>query len=282
MKQPEKPVQRKTIKDIYKMHVQSEKISVVTAYDATMARLVDMSGVDMVLVGDSLGMVVQGGENTLGVDMEHMIYHTSCVASAVQQAHVMADMPFMSYQSNHELAVENAGNLIRAGAQSVKIEGGEEMADLVWYLNKIGIPVMGHIGLKPQSINTMGGYKLQGKTRADADEIFNDAQALEEAGAYALLLEGIPVEVATDISNSVQIPTIGIGSGPNCSGQVLVIYDLLGANSEFKPKFVRHYMDLEKSVTKAMKSYISDVKDGSFPSEAESTHRTLVEVKSQS
>ena len=279
MKQPESSVQRKTIKDIYKMHVQSEKISMVTAYDATMARLVDRSGVDIILVGDSLGMVVQGGNSTLNVDIDHMVYHTRCVSSAVEKALVMADMPFMSYQSSHEQAIENAGKLIRAGAQSVKIEGGEEMADLVWYLNKIGIPVMGHVGLKPQSIHTMGGYKVQGKTKVDADEIFNDAQALEEAGAFGLLLEGIPMEVAAEISNTVQIPTIGIGSGPDCSGQVLVVYDLLGANSEFKPKFVRQYMNLEKSVVKAIKSYVDDVRSGSFPSEAESTHRTLVEVK---
>lgn len=274
-----KAIQRKTIKDLHKMYIQGEKISAVTAYDATMARLVDMAGVDLILVGDSLGMVIQGGDSTLGVDIDQMIYHTSCVAAGVTQAHVMADMPFMSYQSSHEMAIENAGNLIKAGAQSVKLEGGEEIADLVWYLNKVGIPVMGHVGLKPQSINTMGGYKLQGKSKQDADEIFNDAQALEEAGAFALLLEGIPLEVATDISQAVQIPTIGIGSGVNCAGQVLVVYDLLGANSNFKPKFVRQYMNLEKSVKKAVKEYVDDVKSSNFPSEMESTHRTLVEVK---
>ena len=268
-----------TIKKLTALYHNDQKISAVTAYDYTMAKLVDAAGVDIILVGDSLGMVVQGEKNTLPVDIEHMIYHTKCVAKGVTNAHIMADMNFMSYQSSHEDAVLNAGKLLKAGAESVKLEGGEEIADLVWYLNKVGIPVMGHIGLKPQSIHTMGGYKVQGKSKLEADGIFNDAQALEEAGAFALLLEGIPTEVAQEITNSVNIPTIGIGSGPFCNGQVLVINDILGANPDFKPKFVRQYANMSKFVQTAVKAYVSDVRKGSFPSEEESVHRNLVEVK---
>ncbi|OVE80650.1 3-methyl-2-oxobutanoate hydroxymethyltransferase [bacterium K02(2017)] len=268
-----------TIPMLRNLYHQDQKISAITAYDYTMARIVDSADVDIVLVGDSLGMVVQGETNTLPVDIDHMIYHTKCVSKGIKKAHVMADMPFMSYQSSHEDAVSNAGKLLKAGAESIKLEGGEEIADLVWYLNKIGIPVMGHIGLKPQSIHTMGGYKAQGRSKVDADNIFNDAQALEEAGAFGLLLEGIPQEVANEITQSVNIPTIGIGSGPDCSGQILVVYDVLGADPEFKPKFVRHYMNMHESASKALKTYIKDVQDGFFPNEAESMHRNLVEVK---
>lgn len=275
----QKRIVRKSIRDLQKQYHFGEKITAVTAYDATMARMVDEAGIDLILVGDSLGMVIQGEETTIPVEMDHMLYHTKCVAAGVQRAHVMADMPFLSYQSSHEDAVNNAGKLLKAGAQSVKIEGGEEMADLVWYLSKVGIPVMGHVGLKPQSVHAMGGYKVQGKSKAGADEIFNDAQALEEAGAFGLLLEGIPSEVAHDISNSVKIPTIGIGSGPDCGGQVLVVYDLLGADPEFQPRFVRKYMNLNQVVQKSIKAYIKDVKEGDFPSEKESVHRNLVEVK---
>lgn len=268
-----------TINDLRSLKHRNEKITMVTAYDYTMARLVDSAEVDIVLVGDSLGMVIQGEQSTLPVDLEHVIYHTRCVAKGIKHAHIMADMPFMSYQHNHEEAVKNAGLLLKAGAESVKLEGGEEMADLVWYMNKVGIPVMGHIGLKPQSIHTMGGYKVQGKSKFDADGIFNDAQTLEDAGAFALLLEGMPAELAAEITASVDIPTIGIGSGRDVGGQVLVIYDLLGANPDFKPRFVRQYANLHDTVQKAVKSYMHDVRNGSFPSEAESVHRNLVEVK---
>jgi 3-methyl-2-oxobutanoate hydroxymethyltransferase len=268
-----------TLADIRNKYHHEEKLSMVTAYDYTMAHLIDGAGVDMILVGDSLGMVVQGEKSTLPVNIEHIEYHTRCVAKAVKSAHIMADMPFMSYQASHEEAVLNAGKLLKAGAESIKIEGGEEMADLVWYLNKVGIPVMGHVGLKPQSIHTMGGYKIQGKSKNEADFIFNEAIAFEEAGAFGLLLEGIPMELAEEITSTVKIPTIGIGSGPNCSGQVLVSYDLLGANPDFKPRFVRQYMDLNKEVTKAVKGYVKDVQSGKFPSESESVHRNLVEVK---
>lgn len=268
-----------TIKEIKDLYLRREKLTAVTAYDYTMARLMDASGVEMILVGDSLGMVVQGEKTTIPVEMEHMLYHTRCVAAGVKRAHLIADMPFMSYQASHEEAILNAGKLLKAGAESVKMEGGEEIADLIWYLGKVGVPVMGHIGLKPQSVLTMGGYRVQGKNKADADQIFNDAQVLEEAGCYALVLEGIPLEVAEEITRAVDIPTIGIGSGPECSGQVLVSYDLLGANEEFKPRFVRQYANLSDTIQSAMKGYIKDVKAGHFPAEQESVHRTLVEVK---
>lgn len=274
-----KPSKKTTIRDLHAKYHHGEKISAVTAYDYTMARLVDQAGIDVVLVGDSLGMVIQGEASTLPVNIEDMIYHTRCVAKGVEHAHVMADMSFLSYQCHHEEAVANAGKLIKAGAESVKLEGGEEIADLIWYLTKIGIPAVAHIGLKPQSVHMMGGYKVQGKTKVDGDEILQDAEILEEAGATALLLEGIPLELAKEITQTVKIPTIGIGSGPHCSGQVLVVYDLLNANPDFKPRFVRHYMNLQDSVQKAVKAYIKDVQSGDFPGEQESVHRNLVEVK---
>ncbi len=264
-----------TIPRIQRMYKTGEKITMLTAYDFTMASLVDEAGVDMVLVGDSLGMVIQGHTTTLPVNIEDMIYHTQCVARGATRAHIMADMPFMSYQVSHDEAVRNAGELIKVGAESVKIEGGEEMGDLVWYLNKIGIPVMAHIGLKPQSIHTMGGYKVQGKLSGQAEQIITDAEVLEEAGAFALLLEGIPMEVAQKITETVSIPTIGIGSGPQCSGQVLVVYDVLGANPDFKPKFVKKYADFHEFSQKAFEGYIRDVRAGSFPKEEHCVRRDL-------
>ena len=268
-----------TVPKLLKMRQNGEKITMITAYDYTMASLVDEAGVDMILIGDSLGMVIQGCKDTLTVSIDELVYHTKCVAGGVSRAHIMADMPFLSYQVSHEEGVRNAGLLLKAGAESVKIEGGEEMADLVWYMNKIGIPVMAHIGLKPQSIHTMGGYKVQGKTKRDAEIILDDAKIMEEAGAFSLLLEGIPLEVAEQITQSVQIPTIGIGSGPHCSGQVLVVYDILGANPDFKPRFVKRYADLHTITQKAFSEYIQDVKSGAFPAEEHSVHRDLVAVK---
>lgn len=270
-----------TVPKLQKMYQTGEKITMLTAYDATMARLVDEAGMDMILVGDSLGMVVQGQSSTLPVSIEEVLYHTKCVAAGVKRGHLMADMPFMSYQASYEEAVKNAGLLLKAGAESVKLEGGEEMTDLVWYLTKIGIPVMGHIGLKPQSVHVMGGYKVQGKTRKEAELIIDEAKMLEEAGAFSLLLEGIPVEVAEDITRSVQIPTIGIGSGPHVSGQVLVIYDLLGANPDFKPCFVKQYANLHEVTQKAFSEYIREVKGKKFPAEEHGVHQNLVMVKNE-
>ena len=270
-----------TVPALQKMYQTGEKITMLTVYDATMARLVDDAGMDMVLVGDSLGMVVKGEASTLTVSIEDLIYHTQCVASSVKRAHIMADMPFMSYQASYEDAVKNAGLLLKAGAESVKLEGGEELTDLVWYLTKIGIPVMGHIGLKPQSVHMMGGYKVQGKTKKEADLLVEEAKMLEEAGAFSLLLEGIPVEVADEVTRAVQIPTIGIGSGPNVSGQVLVIYDLLGANPDFKPRFVKQYANLYELTQKAFSEYIREVKDGKFPAQDHCVHQNLVMVKNE-
>lgn len=268
-----------TINTLRDMHNRSQKITMVTAYDFTMARLVDEAGIDVILVGDSLGNVVQGQATTLPVDLEHMIYHTECVARGVRRGMVMVDLPFMSYQISHEDAVASAGKLMKVGAESIKLEGGEEMADLVWYLNRIGIPVMAHVGLKPQCYHTMGGYKIQGKSKADADLIIADARAFEEAGAFALLLEGVPIEVAREITESVSIPTIGIGSGGFCSGQVLVCTDILGANPDFQPRFVRSYMDFHGEAVKAFGAFRDDVREGRFPSDKEAVHRNLVEVK---
>jgi 3-methyl-2-oxobutanoate hydroxymethyltransferase len=223
--------------------------------------------------------VIQGHLTTIPVTINDMIYHTRAVAHGNQSALLMSDMPFMSYQASYEEAIANAGRLIKAGAQSVKLEGGEEMVDLVWYLNKIGIPVNAHIGLRPQAIHTMGGYKIQGQSKKDADALINEAQMFEEAGAFSLLLEGIPMEVAQKITESVTIPTIGIGSGPYCSGQVLVVYDLLGFNPTFKPRFVKNYANFYDQAQTAFAQYIKEVQEGTFPGEEHSVHRDLVEVK---
>lgn len=268
-----------TIPVLRDMYLNDEKIAMVTAYDATFAKIFDGAGVDIILVGDSLGMVVKGESNTLGVSLEEVEYHVRCVAKGTRHAHVLADMPFMSYHVSHEDAVANAGRLIKAGAESVKLEGGEEMADLVWYLGTIGIPVMAHLGLRPQHVHSLGGYKIQGKTKAEAEVILEEARIMEEAGVYAILLEGVPLEVAKEVTETVSVPTIGICSGHEVSGQVLVSYDMLGANPEFQPRFVRAYANLHETITKATQSYVSDVRSGAFPSEAESFHRNLVEVK---
>lgn len=274
-----KKSEKVTIQTLKNKRLNDEKIIATTAYDYTMARIADESDIDLILVGDSLGMVVQGEDTTLPVDIEHMIYHTKCVAKGVNRAHVMADMPFLSYQVSHEDAVKNAGLLLKAGAQSVKLEGGDELTDLIWYMNRVGIPVMAHIGLKPQNVNTMGGYKIQGKSKTGSQNLIDEALVLEEAGAFSLLLEGIPSEVAKEITEKVNIPTIGIGSGLDVTGQILVSYDLLGANPNFKPKFVRQYMNLFEDAKNAFDAYAKDIKSSSFPSDKESFRRNLVEVK---
>lgn len=276
-----KPDDKITVPTLMKMYQRGEKITMLTAYDYTMATLLDEAGLDIILVGDSLGMVIQGHSNTLPVSIEELIYHTRCVARGVTKAHLMADMPFMSYQASYEEAVKNAGLLLKGGAESVKIEGGEEMADLVWYLTKVGIPVMAHIGLKPQSVHMMGGYRVQGKSKKESDMILEEAKMMEEAGAFSLLLEGVPMEVAEEATRSVRIPTIGIGSGPHVSGQVLVVYDLLGANPSFKPRFVKNYANLHEITQKACSEYIADVKNGRFPAEEHGVHQSLVVVKGE-
>ncbi len=248
----------------------SQKIVAVTAYDYLFAKLFDEI-VDLVLVGDSLGMVVQGKSNTLSVTMDQMIYHTQNVARALKHAHLVADMPFMSYQISTEEALRNAGRFLsEGGAASVKVEGGVTIAKTVERLVECGIPVLGHIGLTPQSVNVFGGYKIQGKTESAKESILADAMALEDSGAYGIVLEGIPVDLAQMITQKVKIPTIGIGAGPFCDGQILVAQDLLGLNPEFNPKFVKKYADLAGQVQKAVSDYAQEVKSSAFPQQSHS------------
>jgi 3-methyl-2-oxobutanoate hydroxymethyltransferase len=249
-----------------------KKLIVVTAYDALFARIVEQSGIEVILVGDSLGVVVQGKVNTLSVTMDDMLYHTKLVAGASQHALVIGDMPFMSYQTSLEDALRNAGRFLQAGAQAVKLEGGAVMADRVAAMTSLGIPVMGHLGMTPQSVHQFGGYKVQGKESDHAQTLLNDAKALEAAGAFAIVLEAIPTELAKTITGQMAIPTIGIGAGPHCDGQVLVLYDLLGLFDDFVPKFVKPYAHLKADALQALRRYKEEVEDGRFPSEAESYH----------
>ncbi|MCE9666278.1 3-methyl-2-oxobutanoate hydroxymethyltransferase [Myxococcus stipitatus] len=252
-----------------------QKICMVTAYDATFAHILDQSGADVLLVGDSLGMVIQGHESTLPVTMDQMVYHTAMVTRGARRAHVVADLPFMSYQVSVQDAVRNAGRLVsEGGAGSVKMEGGAEFADAVRAIVRASIPVMGHLGLTPQSVHKMGGYVVQGRDEEQARRILDDALALEAAGAYALVLEGVPLELARTITQSLSIPTIGIGAGRHCDGQVLVCYDLLGMNPDFKPKFVKRFANLHGAITDAAGAYFSEVRDGMFPDEEHSFKAT--------
>lgn len=264
---------RVTITDLRRMKASGDRISMITAYDATFAKLADRGGADVILVGDSLGMVIQGRDDTLGVTVDDIIYHTKAVLRGAERAHVVADMPFMSYQADPVEAVKNAGRLLaEGGAQSVKLEGGEEHAELVHKLVRSGIPVMGHLGLTPQSVHAMGGFKVQGKTQAAAERLLRDARALEAAGAYAIVLEGVPVELSRVVTEALEIPTIGIGAGVECDGQVLVIYDLLGLFDDFVPKFVKQYAKMGPEVVSAIKAYSDEVREGTFPAEAHTFH----------
>jgi len=261
-----------TIPELQKCKREQRKISVVTAYDALFARLAEESGIEVLLVGDSLGVVVQGKANTLSVTMEDMLYHTRLVAAAARKALVIGDMPFMSYQASQDDALRNAGRLIQTGAAAVKLEGGVAVADRVAAMTKVGIPVMGHLGMTPQSVHLFGGYKVQGKGKDRAQQLVADAQALEAAGAFAIVLEAIPADLAKTVTESVTIPTIGIGAGPHCDGQVLVIYDLLGLFDEFVPKFVKPYAHLKGDALQALRRYKDEVEQGKFPSDSESYH----------
>ncbi len=256
---------RITIPSIQERKNSSNKIAMLTCYDASFARLLDNAQVDMLLVGDSLGMVVKGEDNTLSVSVEEVAYHTKAVARGSQNAHIVADMPFMSYHGSPEDAVLNAGQLLQAGAQSVKLEGGKAIVPIIKKMVEAGIPVMGHIGLMPQKVHMMGGFKVQGKDEASQQQILEDAQAIVEAGVFAMVLEGIPHNVAQEVTQSVQVPTIGIGAGNQCDGQVLVIYDLLGLNMDFKPKFVKNYVDGAHMIQEACRAYVKEVSDGDFP-----------------
>jgi 3-methyl-2-oxobutanoate hydroxymethyltransferase len=259
-------MKKMTVPDLTARKRSGPKISALTAYDATLARLIDDSGVDIALVGDSLGMVVQGLPNTLCVTLEEMCYHGRAVARAVRRAHVVGDMPFMSFQVSPEQAVAAAGTMIKQGGfEAVKIEGGEHVAEHVRRMVQVGIPVMGHIGLTPQSVHAMGGFRVQGKSEAAADRLLADAQALDDAGAYSIVLESMPADLARRITETVRVPTIGIGAGPHCDGQVLVCYDLLGMYRELSPKFVKRYAELGDAAVQAFQAYVREVQGGQFP-----------------
>ncbi len=262
---------KKTILDIQKMKAEGEKISVLTCYDYPTARVLDGCGIDMMLVGDSLGVVVAGYENTLPVSVDEMVYHTRAVMRAEPKALVVADMPFLSYQVDVSEARRNAGRLVKeGGAAAVKLEGGENIAATIRAIVDMDVPVMAHIGLTPQSIHRMGGYRVQGKSEEQAQRLLADAAAIEEAGAFAVVLEGIPQKLAARITAELAIPTIGIGAGAYCDGQVLVIHDILGLCEKYSPKFVKRYADLKPVIADAVTRYISEVKGGEFPTDAHS------------
>ncbi len=259
-----------TTQTVVEMKQQSEKISMLTAYDYTMARIVDQAGIDVILVGDSASNVMAGHETTVPMTMEHMIYHASCVVRGVETALVIADLPFMSYQVTAEEALENAGRMMKeAGVHGVKLEGGKPVVKTIAKIVEAGIPVMGHLGLTPQSIYKFGTYKVRATEKTEAEQLVEDAKKLEEAGCFSIVLEKIPAELAKKVTETISIPTIGIGAGPKCDGQVLVTHDMLGLNKEFKPRFLRRYDDMHSSMTNAVQHYIEDIKSGDFPNENE-------------
>lgn len=259
-----------TIPQLQQFKSQGKKITVVTAYDALFTQIVEQAGLEVILVGDSLGMVVQGKPNTLAVTMEEMLYHTRMVAQTAKRALVIGDMPFLSYQVSVEETVRNAGRFLQAGAVAVKLEGGLSVVDRVEVMTRFGIPVMGHIGMTPQSVNQSGGYHVRGKDEVEAQKILEEAKALEAAGIFALVLECLPISLARTITQELTIPTIGIGAGSGCDGQVLVLYDLLGLFDEFVPKFVKPYAHLKAEALQALKRYKEEVECGKFPSDSES------------
>ena len=255
-----------TVNDFLRKKAERKKISMITAYDYPFALIADEAGMDGILVGDSVGMVVQGLENTLPVTMDEMIYHVKMVSRAVKNAMVIGDMPFMSYHGGKDEAVKNAGRFLKeAGASAIKLEGGAEVEGLIRALTRADIPVMAHIGLTPQAIHRMGGFKVQGRSEEAARNLLKEAHMVEDAGAYALLLEAIPMDLAKRITEELSIPTIGIGAGPHCDGQVLVLHDVLGLFERFVPKFVKRYADLRKVALDAMTTYRDEVEKGLFP-----------------
>ena len=258
-----------TLTTLRKMKQDGEKIAVLTAYDATFASTIAAAGVEVLLVGDSLGMVVQGQESTLPVTIDEMIYHTQAVKRGAPDSLVVTDMPFMSYRTT-EQAIENAGALMKGGAHMVKLEGGNHIIEIVKQLTQHGIPVCAHLGLMPQSVNKLGGYRVQGKDETTAQTIVDDAKALQDAGVDMLVLECVPSDLATKITNSLEIPVIGIGAGAQCDGQVLVLYDMLGLGEGKKPKFVHDFLQNGGSIKSAIETYVKAVKDGSFPDESHS------------
>lgn len=266
-----KEVKRITTHTLQKLKLKGEKISMLTAYDFSFARLFDAAGIDVLLVGDSASNVMAGHETTLPITLDQMIYHAQSVIRGIHHCLVVVDLPFGTYQSNSDIALASAIRIMKeTGAHAIKLEGGEEVVDSIKRIVSAGIPVMGHLGLTPQSIYKFGTYNVRAKEEAEANKLRNDARLLQEAGCFALVLEKIPATLAGDVSISLEIPTIGIGAGPHCDGQVLVMHDLLGINTEFKPRFLRQYLNLHESITGAVQQYIADVKAKDFPNEKES------------
>jgi 3-methyl-2-oxobutanoate hydroxymethyltransferase len=260
-----------TTHTLHKMKENGEKISMITAYDYSFAGIMDSAGIDVILVGDSASNVMAGHETTLPITLDQMIYHAQSVVRATKRCLIVVDLPFGTYQSNSEVAIASAIRIMKeSGAHSVKMEGGEEIADSISKVVQAGIPVMGHLGLTPQSIYKFGTYQLRAKEEEEANKLKHDVQVLQHAGCFAIVLEKIPAILAKKVSESLKIPTIGIGAGPDCDGQVLVMHDMLGINVEFKPRFLRTYLNMHEQVTGAVKQYISDVKSGDFPNEKES------------
>jgi 3-methyl-2-oxobutanoate hydroxymethyltransferase len=277
------PPRRVTINELKRMKDRGEKIAMVTAYDATAARLVAAAGVDVVLVGDSLGMVVQGHDSTLPVTIDQMVYHSAMVRRGLVRggaaAHLVGDLPFGSYQASADEAVKAAMRLVaEGGVEAVKLEGGSDYAEVVRRVVRAGVPVMGHIGLTPQSVHKLGGYVVQGKDAERAQQLLHDARMLEAAGCYAIVLECIPTELARVITGQLEIPTIGIGAGPTCDGQVLVLNDLLGMDASFTPKFVKRFAELGEAVTSAVGQYVAEVKARAFPADEHSFHSSAVRL----
>jgi 3-methyl-2-oxobutanoate hydroxymethyltransferase len=264
-----------TVPDLARLKSLGDKITMITAYDATFARLVDLAGVDMILVGDSVGMVVQGAANTIPVELLDMAYHVRLVARAEPKALIVGDLPFGSYQVSNQQAVESSIRLMKEGAECVKLEGGVSMAETISAITRVDIPVMGHIGLTPQSYHRMGGHKVQGRKSGfeagGRERVLEDAHAVEQAGACAMVVEGVPRDLAAEITEKVSIPTIGIGAGPDCDGQVLVLHDVLGL-SDMPLKFTKHYADLRGAAVEATKAYVSEVREGLWPDDAHSFH----------
>jgi 3-methyl-2-oxobutanoate hydroxymethyltransferase len=264
-------VKRITTATLQKMKANGKKISMLTAYDVSFARMIDGAGIDVILVGDSASNVMAGHETTLPITLDQMIYHAQSVVRGAKRCLIVVDMPFGSYQGNGDIALASAIRIMKeTGAHAVKMEGGEEILDSVKRIISAGIPIMAHLGLTPQSIYKFGSYNVRAKEEAEASKLKRDALLLQDAGCFAVVLEKIPAALAKEVSASLHVPTIGIGAGAHCDGQVLVMHDMLGINNEFRPRFLRQYLNLNEQVTSAVKQYIDDVKSGGFPTEAES------------
>lgn len=265
-----KEVKKVTTNTLQKMKASGEKIAMLTAYDVSFAKIIDQAGIDVILVGDSASNVMAGHETTLPITLDQMIYHASSVIRGVNRCLVVVDLPFGAYQSNTDIALASAVRIMKeTGAHCIKLEGGEEVIDSIKKIVTAGIPVMGHLGLTPQSIYKFGTYTVRAKEAAEADKLRKDAQLLQEAGCFAIVLEKIPAALAKEVSESLAIPTIGIGAGVHCDGQVLVMHDMLGINTEFKPRFLRQYLNIAEQATTAVQQYVKDVKDKSFPDKTE-------------